>query len=232
MRVANMNWRDIETAAKTDPRCCIPIGSVEQHSYLSVCTDIILAERIAVEAAAPLNIPVFPVMPFGITPNFVKYPGTINLRVTTLVEVVRDIVASLKSSGFSKICVVSGHGGNAPIGDLLNDLMNKDPEIKLKYHEWFKGPKLLSKAMAIDATASHGNWFENFPWTRLSHAESPKGGKPMIDRAKMLELDADEIKHLLIDGSYGGEWQKPDKIMNEIWLAGVEETRDVLRGPW
>ena len=26
----------------------------------------------------------------------------------------------------------------------------------------------------------------------------------MIDRAKMLELDADEIKHLLIDGSYGG----------------------------
>ena len=44
MRVANMNWKDIEAAAKTDPRCCIPIGSVEQHSYLSVCTDLILAE--------------------------------------------------------------------------------------------------------------------------------------------------------------------------------------------
>ena len=52
MRVANMNWKDIEAAAKTDPRCCIPIGSVEQHSYLSVCTDLILAERIAVEAAS------------------------------------------------------------------------------------------------------------------------------------------------------------------------------------
>lgn len=232
MRVADMNWKDIETAAKTDPRCCIPIGSVEQHSYLSVCTDLILAERIAVEAAAPLNIPVFPVMPFGITPNFVKFPGTISLRVTTLLEVIRDIVTSLKSSGFSKICVVSGHGGNAPIGDLLNDLMTKDPEIKLKFHEWFKSPKLLAKAMTIDVTASHGNWFENFPWTRLSHAESPNGSKPMIDRTKLPELDADEIKHLLIDGSYGGEWQKPDKIMNEIWLAGVEETRDVLREPW
>lgn len=232
MRVANMNWRDIETAAKNDPRCCIPIGSVEQHSNLSVCTDLILAERIAVEAVAPINIPIFPVMPFGITTNFVKYPGTINLRVTTLQEVVRDIVTSLKASGFSKICVVSGHGGNAPIGDLLNDLMSKDPEIKLKFHEWFKGPNLLTKAMAIDATASHGNWFENFPWTRLSHAESPKGSKPMVDRAKILELGAEGIKHLLIDGSYGGEWQKSDDIMNEIWSTGVEETRDLLREPW
>jgi len=62
--------------------------------------------------------------------------------------------------------------------------------------------------MAIDATASHGNWFENFPWTRLSHAESPNGSKPMIDRTKMPELDADEIKHLLIDGSYGGGMAK------------------------
>ena len=63
----------------------LPIGSVEQHfRFFSICTDTILAERIATEAAEPLKIPVFPVMPFGITPNFTSYPGTINLRVSTL----------------------------------------------------------------------------------------------------------------------------------------------------
>lgn len=232
MRVEDMNWQDIEAAAKADPRCCIPIGSVEQHSHLSVCTDLILAERIALEAAAPLKIPVFPAMPFGITPNFVAFPGTINLRVSTLLEVIRDIVGSLKDSGFSKICVVSGHGGNAPIRSLLDDMMSSNTELRLKFHEWFKGPKVVAKAMAIDSTASHGNWFENFPWTRLSHAESPKGSKPMVNRAKLSELDASEIKHLLVDGSYGGGWQKSDEIMHDIWSIGVEETRDVLREPW
>jgi len=54
----------------------------------------------------------------------------------------------------------------------------------------------------------------------------------MVNRAKLSELDASEIKHLLVDGSYGGGWQKSDEIMHDIWSIGVEETRDVLREPW
>ena len=232
MRVADMNWRDIETAAKNDPRCCLPIGSVEQHASLSMCTDAILAERVATEAAAPLNIPVFPVMPFGITPNFTAYPGTINLRVSTLLAVIRDIIYSLKNCGFSKICIVSGHGGNAPIKSLLADLSEESPDLKLKFHEWFCSPKTFAKAINVDPTASHGNWFENFVWTRLAHAPSPKGSKPMIDRAKISKLDSEGIRKLLVDGSYGGDWQKPDPIMEEIWTVGVKETREALQGPW
>ena len=232
MRVAEMNWQDIEKAAESDPRCCLPIGSVEQHAFLSICTDTILAERVATEAAAPLNIPVFPVMPFGITPNFTAYPGTINLRVSTLLAVIRDIIDSLKNAGFSKICIVSGHGGNAPVKSLLADLSEESPDFKVKLHEWFRSPKTFAKAMAVDPTASHGNWFENFVWTRLAHAPSPKGSKLMVDRAKISELSSEEIRMLLVDGSYGGEWQKSDLVMEEIWKVGVTETREVLEGPW
>jgi creatinine amidohydrolase len=95
MKVADMNWPDIEAAAARDSRCILPIGSTEQHAQLSLCVDMILAEKVAVDAAEPLNIPVFPVMPYGLAPYFNTYPGTICLRVETLMAVMRDVLASL-----------------------------------------------------------------------------------------------------------------------------------------
>ena len=79
MKVADMNWCDIEAAAARDPRCILPIGSTEQHAQLSLCVDMILAEKVATDAAEPLNIPVFPVMPYGLAPYFNAFPGTICL---------------------------------------------------------------------------------------------------------------------------------------------------------
>ncbi|MEK9856453.1 MAG: creatininase family protein, partial [Rhodobiaceae bacterium] len=84
-----MNWLDMEAAVERDQRCILPIGSTEQHAQLSLCVDMILAEKMALDVAEPLNIPVFPVMPYGLAPYFVAYPGTVSLRVETLMAVIR-----------------------------------------------------------------------------------------------------------------------------------------------
>jgi len=63
MRIADSNWADIEAYLRHDDRCVLPFGSTEQHAQLSLCVDAILAERVAVEAAAPLGVPVYPAMP-------------------------------------------------------------------------------------------------------------------------------------------------------------------------
>ena len=55
-----MNWMQVEARVKHDDRCVLPIGSVEQHAYLSLCVDMILAEKVSVDAAAPLGVPVYP----------------------------------------------------------------------------------------------------------------------------------------------------------------------------
>jgi creatinine amidohydrolase len=60
MRIADMDWRMIDDWVRQDDRGVLPLGSVEQHAGLSLMTDAILAERVAVEAAEPLGIPVFP----------------------------------------------------------------------------------------------------------------------------------------------------------------------------
>ena len=53
MKLADMNWADVTAAAALDPRAVLPIGSVEQHAQLSLCVDMILAEKVALDAADP-----------------------------------------------------------------------------------------------------------------------------------------------------------------------------------
>lgn len=68
MKIAEMNWPQLDAMLADGKRAVIPLGCTEQHAFLSLSTDSILAERVAVEAAAPLGVPVFPVLPYGITP--------------------------------------------------------------------------------------------------------------------------------------------------------------------
>src|SRR3954465_7499461 len=108
-----MNWMQVEEYLKHDDRAVLPLGSTEQHSYLRLTVDCILPERVAAEAAAPLGIPVFPVVSYGVTPYFRAFPGSISLRVETHLNVVRDILDSMAHSGFRRILILTGHGGNA-----------------------------------------------------------------------------------------------------------------------
>ena len=61
MKISEMNWLQVEEYLKTDDRAVVPLGCTEQHAYLSLSVDSILAERVSLEAAAPTGVPVFPV---------------------------------------------------------------------------------------------------------------------------------------------------------------------------
>ena len=83
MRVQDCNWMQLEEYLRGDDRIVLPLGSIEQHAYLSLAVDVILSERVSVEAAEPLGVPVMPSLPYGITPYFAAYPGSPTLSVET-----------------------------------------------------------------------------------------------------------------------------------------------------
>src|ERR1700758_5843175 len=109
-----MNCMQVEAYLERDERIVLPIGSTEQHGYLSLATDVILAERVSVEAAEPLGVPVMPVLPFGLAPYFAAFPGSMTVRTSTYLALIRDLLDSLTKQGFRRIAIVNGHGGNSP----------------------------------------------------------------------------------------------------------------------
>ena len=113
MRIAEMNWMQVRDHAAKDDRAVLPIGSTEQHALFEpLRSTSILSERVAVEAAEPLGIPVFPVIAYGLTPSFVEYPGTVTLSMSTMCALVTDVLDGIVRSGFRRILIVNGHGGN------------------------------------------------------------------------------------------------------------------------
>jgi creatinine amidohydrolase len=232
MKIADMNWMQVEAGLARDPRAVVPMGSTEQHAYLRLTVDAILAEHVACEAAEPLGVPVFPALNYGITPYFRKYPGTVSLRLDTYQRIVADILESLAGSGFTRILLVNGHGGNIPGGSILQEWMNEHPGVVVKWHNWWNAPRTAAAVAAVDPDASHASWMENFPWTRLPGVKMPGRKKPMIDISRMRLMDAAAVRAYLGDGNFGGEYEKPDDRMIAVWRTGVEETREALEGPW
>lgn len=232
MKIAEMNWSQVEDYLKRDDRCVVPLGSTEQHAGLSLSVDSILAEKVALDAAEPLGIPVFPVVPYGITPYFLAYPGSISLRIDTYTRIIRDILDGLKIQGFKRILLVNGHGGNAPAGSLAIEWMADNPGIPVKFHNWWNAPETFAKVQAIDTVASHASWMENFAWTRLPGVAQPTQRKPMIDLARMRYMDPAGVRTYLGDGNFGGYYERDDTEMQAIWDIAVTETRALLEGPW
>ena len=232
MKIADMNWMQVEAYLKQDDRCVLPIGSTEQHCYLSLCVDNILSERVAVEAAEPLGAPVFPVLNYGITPSFRAFPGSLTLRIATHLAVVRDLLDGLAEQGFKRILIVNGHGGNSPAQSFVSEWMADHPQVKLKFHNWWNAPRVWAQVQAIDPVASHASWMENFPWTRLANAPMPTDQKPMTDLGRLRQLHPQALRAHLVDGNYGGYYQRSDEEMLAIWRVGVEETRALLTDMW
>jgi len=232
VHVHELNWMQLEEYLARDDRIVLPLGSTEQHGYLSLGTDNILAERVSLEAAEPLGVPVLPVLPYGLTPAFAAFPGSPSLRLETFAALLRDLLDSLYGQGFRRFLLVNGHGGNTPAGSLAREWVAGQRDAQVIFHSWWSSDQVLARAREVDPGPSHANWFENFPWTRLQDVELPRGRKPPLDQAAYQVAGPAEIRELLGDGVFEGAYELPDEQTEEVWRTGVEEVRELLASGW
>jgi creatinine amidohydrolase len=234
VRVFDANWMQIEEYLGRDDRIVLPAGSTEQHGYLSLGTDAILAERVAAEAAQPLGVPVLPVLPFGMAPYFAAFPGSMSLRITTYIEVLRDLLDGLAAQGFGRIAIVNGHGGNSPVTGFIREWIcqPRRQRVQVLFHSWYNAPLTAAAASKFDDDQMHGGWVENFPWTRVAGASMPADPIPVIPRELFGQLDPGQVRAAAPDGMLGGAYARPDEDMQAVWSAGVAEVRALLENGW
>jgi creatinine amidohydrolase len=232
VRIEDCNWMQVEDYLTRDDRLVVPLGSIEQHAYLSLGVDRVLSERVAEEAAEPLGVLVLPSLPYGLTPYFAAYPGSPTLRVETYRALLRDLLDSFATQGFRRFLFVNGHGGNDGGREAVVAWQDEHSEYRVRWHNWWAGDRVRAVVEEIDPDASHASWFENFPWTRLAGVGLPQERKPMADISHLRELDPAEVRALLGDGSLGGLYERPDEDVLRVWQAGVAEVRGLIEDGW
>lgn len=95
----------------------LPIGSIEQHGpHLPLGTDSYTAAYYAKESLkkvkADADFLVLPQLYYALSVEHITYPTTISLKPETMISLLRDIGEALRHTGFEKLLIVNGHGGN------------------------------------------------------------------------------------------------------------------------
>ena len=111
----------------------LPVGATEQHGpHRPLGTDVLIVEHITREAAREarpaLDVLVAPTLHVGSSHHHLPFGGTISLSTERYYGALSDMVESLIESGFRRIFILNGHGGNHEIIQLVaRDLALKHP---------------------------------------------------------------------------------------------------------
>ncbi len=224
MRLEDLNWMDVENYLRQDDRLMLVLGACEQHGYLSLLTDAKIPTVLADLASQKTGVLVAPALPFGVSPHFTAYPGTISLRTETLLKVVEDLIHSVYRSGFRRLLVLNGHGGNQPAKTRLVELINELPGLKIAWYEWWLSHSVEAVMIKHELKGYHASWMEAFPFVRVG--ELPAEAK--IPPAYRGLLGAEETRKVFGDGSFGGPYQAGPDIMDEILTAATADVLELL----
>jgi len=106
-------WPEVEAYLEKSQGIILPIGSTEQHGPTGLIgTDAICAEAIARGVGEATGAIVAPTINVGMALHHTAFPGTISLRPSTMIQLVKDYVTCLAKVGFTKFFFINGHGGN------------------------------------------------------------------------------------------------------------------------
>ncbi len=226
MRLEDLNWMDVEHYLQTEDRLMLVLGATEQHAYLSLLTDVRIPLALADAASQQTGVLVAPPLNFGCSPYFLAYPGTLSLRVSTLIAAVEDLVRSAYGHGFRRILILNGHGGNSPARTQLSETANSLPGIQLRWYDWWLSHAIEEVAQKHGIKPAHANWLEAFPFTIVTphmpeHAKTP----PYIPGI----MDASTARQVYGDGSFGGPYLASPQVQNEMFTAALADVLQLLK---
>lgn len=109
----------------------LPTASIEQHGpHAPIITDTLLcgtvAQRAAERAAGRVQAVVAPVLCYGNSHHHRPFAGVLSLSSPTYLAAVTEILEGLLLSGFRKLIVLNGHGGNTDSNNVVGlDFVNR-----------------------------------------------------------------------------------------------------------
>lgn len=221
MRFKDINWLDVEQYLETDNRIILVLGSTEQHGYLSLSTDVSIADKLANAACGRDNVLIAPPINFGVGSQYEGFPGTISIARTTFDAILTDVVQGLLQHGFRNFLVINGHHGNRFPASLEHVI--EDDYAQIVWFDWWQSHAVRAFELKHDLWVNHANWSENFAFNRVVPI-------PQSDNVSNAELQYDNESEITAnaDGSVGGCYQIDDRMMFQMFDSIVDEIVELL----
>ncbi|MEM9471310.1 MAG: creatininase family protein [Pseudomonadota bacterium] len=122
-------WQDMSASMIAQADCSdwivvLPVAATEQHGpHLPASTDTDIARAMVAACVSSLpddaKVSFLPVEEIGASAEHGDAPGTISRDPCDLAQAWVDIAADLNINGVQKLVLVSSHGGNTPVCDMV-----------------------------------------------------------------------------------------------------------------
>ena len=212
----------------------LPVGATEQHGpHMGCGMDSVLADRLCAAVAARLGVPVLPTLPYGCSLGHSRrWPGTIVVQPTTLIDFVKQIGDWAYYSGVRRFFIVNTHVTNAaPLRCALEMLRAEHDDMMIALFN----SATLSPRVREFHFADADDWHANDAETSLMLAMAPEmvraeqlAGADDEDRTRGLVF-AHPVNHTSLNGVTGRPSQASD-VKGRQWFDWmVEDLSDLIR---
>ncbi len=234
-------WQEVEAYLKKSATIIIPIGSTEQHGPNGLIgTDAICGEAVGRKLGEKTGTLVAPTIAVGMAQHHLAFAGSMTLRPSTLIAVVKDNVESLARHGFTHFYFVNGHGGNvAPFSAAFSEIYaeaslmraSNRPAVRCRLRNWYDSGKVkaISRELYGDQEGSHATPSEvSLTWA--VYPEAVRHMKMTPEVAPRGEFtDANDYRRNFPDGRIGSNPSLSSiEAGKRLWDAAVADLADDL----
>jgi len=139
LRLDEISWLDVKEVLSRPHAVILPIGSTEEHgAHLPLNVDSSAVTYIAEGAARKamdehgVTALVAPTIHYADVGPHKRFPGTIGIKIDTLIRVIVEIMEALLDQGFHNIIGLSGHlENNSPLELACRMVADRHPEAKV-----------------------------------------------------------------------------------------------------
>jgi creatinine amidohydrolase len=182
--------RDLAACAQS---AILPVGATEQHgTHMGCGMDAVLADRLCAAVARRTKVPMLPALPYGCSLGHSRrWPGTIAIQPTTLIDLVKQIGDGAYRSGVRRLFVVNTHVTNAaPLRCALEMLRAEHDDLMVALIDSATISARVREFHFADAT----DWHANDAETSLMLAIAPD----MVRHDLIADADDPDRSHGLI----------------------------------
>jgi creatinine amidohydrolase len=222
--MAEMTWYEAEAAAKSGASVLWSFGVVEEHGpHLPLGTDIYVPAALLRRVRMLLGkqghpAVILPAYYWGINETTGGFPGSIEIRPSSMIELMTDVLASLKRKGYARVFCISGHGDALHNQTIFDGVKKARSESGVDAAALFNGP--LARRLQIDPVDSALTIFETPPSGPPPKFSDIHAGNP--ETSAMLYLYPDLVRKDVVQSLAPTDFGQDDLAE---WRKGPEAAR-------